>query len=347
MGILARGARECEMALRQIHDYVEKLGYELKRVRFEKRGSEVVAAAVKAFGDRIGKRHSQNSLASKLSDGRRGMLDKDTCAKKADLFIPTEITEVDGKDVVVYFNRCFSVSVELLEKHFSECLSVTQSVEFDKLSRKVVGKKLTLMNGLKLFEEDGGAPDPDQASALLAEHVASGELILKEWNQGVEIWIARLLGLGDWMPELELPDFSEEDRAIALEQICQGAVSYKEIKNKPVLPALKTWLSAAQHAALDAFAPVEISLANGRKVKVYYAIDKTPWIALRAQHLFGVKETPTIANGKVKLNLHICAPNNRPWQITDDLPNFWASGFAQMRKDLGGRYPKHQWEIEE
>lgn len=346
MGILARGARECEMSLRQIHDYVDKLGYQLKRVRFEKRGSEVVAAAVKAFGDRIGKRHSQNSLASKLSDGRRGMIDKDSCAKKADLFIPTEITEVDGKDVVVYFNRCFSVSMELLEEYFSEQLEKSLSVEFDSVSRKVVGKNITLLNGLKIFEEDGGAPDPQLASALLAERVASGDLVLNEWNQGVETWISRLLGLSQWMPELELPDFSEEDRAIALEQICQGAVSYKEIKNKQVLPALKTWLSTPQHAALDAFAPVEVTLKNGRKAKVYYAKDKTPWIALRAQHLFGVEETPTIANGKVKLNVHICAPNNRPWQITDDLPNFWKNGFEQMRKDLGGRYPKHQWTLE-
>ena len=148
------------------------------------------------------------------------------------------------------------------------------------------------------------------------------------------------------MPELELPGFDEEDRSLALEQVCQGAVSYKEIKNREVLPAVRSWLSQGQQAALDAYAPKEVTLQNGRTTKIYYELGKRPWIALRAQLLFGVKQTPTIANGAVKLNVHICAPNSRPWQITDDLARFWESGFEQMRKDLGGRYPKHQWKLE-
>jgi ATP-dependent helicase HrpB len=145
------------------------------------------------------------------------------------------------------------------------------------------------------------------------------------------------------MPELELPGFDEEDRAIALETICQGALGYKQIKDKEVMPALHSWLSTGQHAALEAYAPTRLKLSNGQNVKLKYELGKPPSIALTVQRLYGIKTSPTIANGTVTIQTHICAPNQRPWQMTQDLENFWKSGFDQMKKDLAGRYPKHNW----
>ncbi len=346
LGILARGARECDLSWKQLQESVERLGLKIGSVDFDQRGEDVVRAAVKAFGDRMGVRLSSSTLAGRLCDGRKGKLDADSAARFADMFIPTEITEVDGKDVVVHFNRCISVNFADLERSFSEDLATATEVEYDSTVRRVVKKQVTRFKGLVIAEKVGGDPDKGLAAEMLAHKVASGELVLNAWDKKVEDWIARLLGLGEWMPELELPGFDEEDRSLALEQVCQGAVSYKEIKNREVLPAVRSWLSQGQQAALDAYAPKEVTLQNGRTTKIYYELGKRPWIALRAQLLFGVKQTPTIANGAVKLNVHICAPNSRPWQITDDLPRFWESGFEQMRKDLGGRYPKHQWTLE-
>jgi ATP-dependent helicase HrpB len=61
------------------------------------------------------------------------------------------------------------------------------------------------------------------------------------------------------------------------------------------------------------------------------------------QRLYGVEETPVIANGH-PLVVKILAPNQRPWQVTTDMPGFWERGFTQMKKDLAGRYPKHNWD---
>jgi len=247
---------------------------------------------------------------------------------------------------VVYFNRCVGLSIELLKEKFTDDLEQSQSATYDPVGRRVEQLRVTTFKGMVIDEKPGGDPDPELASQLLAKKVADGDLVLNEWNKSVETFIARLLGLREWMPELELPDFTDEDKALALVQVCEGSKSYKEIKNKDVLPAVRSWLSSPQHAALDSYAPKEITLENGKSTKVYYEKGKKPWIAMRAQLLFGVSKTPTIANGAVQLNVHICAPNNRPWQITDDLENFWKNGFAQMAKDLGGRYPKHQWKLD-
>jgi ATP-dependent helicase HrpB len=66
-------------------------------------------------------------------------------------------------------------------------------------------------------------------------------------------------------------------------------------------------------------------------------------LAARIQELFGLGETPRIAGGRVKVLLHLLAPNYRPQQVTDDLASFWKYGYPVVRKELRGRYPKHAW----
>jgi ATP-dependent helicase HrpB len=178
---------------------------------------------------------------------------------------------------------------------------------------------------------------------LLAQRVMRGELVLKGWTPAVEQWTARLECLSRWMPELELPGWSDDDRAAVIEQVCHGAVSYKDIKERELWPVLHDWLSPPQRAAMEAYAPERITLSNGTPAKVIYQIGREPVIALRVQQLFGVKETPTVAGGRVPVVVHLLAPNQRPWQVTKDLRSFWATGYPQMRKDLAGRYPKHKW----
>jgi ATP-dependent helicase HrpB len=145
------------------------------------------------------------------------------------------------------------------------------------------------------------------------------------------------------MPELELPGWGEEDRRAVIEQLCHGAVAYKEIKERELWPVVRDWLSGPQHAALDTYAPERVTLGNGQAAKVTYEAGREPWIALRVQQLFGVRETPAVAAGRVPLVVQVLAPNQRPWQVTKDLCSFWATGYPQMRKDLAGRYPRHRW----
>jgi len=343
MGILARGARELMQGYQQIGHQLQRMGFGLTDPCFE--GDRVQKALASAFSDQLAVRLNKGNFACRMAGGRRGTLDSKSAAKDSDIFIVTHLAEVEGKQVTVYFDQCASVSEELLRELFPEDLREQDGAVFDETTRRVVRRQSLVFRDLEIRSKDGGSPDPDAASALLAERVASGELKLKHWDAKVEQWIARLLGLREWMPELELPSFGEEDRALAIEAVCQGAVSYKEIKNKEVLPAVRGWLSQGQLAALDAYAPERIKLENGQTVKVHYDEGKPPWIALTVQRLFGVEETPCIAGGAMKLNVHICAPNQRPWQITNDLVGFWERGLEQMRKDLAGRYPKHRWEV--
>ncbi len=342
-GILARGAREVHQSLKQLKSAVSRWGWSWRSVDFENKQEAVNRAMLAAFSDRLAVRLGAATLACRVVGGRRGKLNSHSSVKGAQAFVATEITEVEGREVVVYLNRCAEISLDDLRMLFPDEFREHEGAIYDEPTRRVVNRRELCFRDLVIESKEGGEPPMADAARLLAERVACGELKMKYWDQGVERWIARLVNLRHWMPEMELPSFNEDDKLMVLEEVCQGAKSYKDIKNRKIMPVLNKWLSAAQQAVLDAYAPLEVTLSNGRKAKVRYTRDAAPWIALKMQHLYDVHELPEIAQGNVKLIIHILAPNQRPWQVTDDIKGFWENGYPQMKKDLAGRYPKHEW----
>jgi len=171
----------------------------------------------------------------------------------------------------------------------------------------------------------------------------AGRLVLHDWDHAAEQWILRLNLLSKWCPELELPPIQDEDRRHLFEQICFGAFSYKEIKDKPVKGLLKEWLNPQQQKLVEKEAPERLTLSNGRTPKVVYEAGQPPHIAVRIQELFGVKTTPRIAMGRVSVLVQILAPNMRPVQITQDLEGFWREHYPKLKQELQRKYPKHEW----
>lgn len=347
IGVLARVGREVQQAVKQLEKLTSRLGWDGmgRDADFSVYGEAFSRAMLVAYGDRVAVRTGAGNLSCRVTGGSAGKISAESAVKGAELFVVTSMTEVGARDVTVHLGGCTEILLDTVRELRGKFFVEGSHVVYDEKIRRVVNREETRYQDLVITTKDRGdkGVDMDQAAALLAERVAIGELKLKKWDAGVEQWIARLLSLREWMPELELPGFDEEDRAIALETVCQGALGYKQIKDKEVMPALQGWLSAGQHAALDAYAPARMKLSNGQNVKVKYEVGKPPFIALTVQRLYGVKVSPTIANGAVVVQTHICAPNQRPWQMTQDLEGFWKTGFEQMKKDLAGRYPKQDW----
>ena len=154
---------------------------------------------------------------------------------------------------------------------------------------------------------------------------------------------AELSLLARWCPDLQLPPIQDEDRKHIIEQLCLGAVTYKDIKDRDVKPVVTSWLSANQRGLLDKYAPERVTLPNGRTPKVTYERESPPYISLRIQELFGVTQTPSIGMGRVPLSIHILAPSMRPVQVTNDLANFWREHYPRIKSELQRKYPKHEW----
>ena len=110
-----------------------------------------------------------------------------------------------------------------------------------------------------------------------------------------------------------------------------------------LLEALRGRLSAEQVNLLARMAPARVRLARGREVRVHYERGRPPWIASRLQDFFGMTEGPKVCGGRVALVLHLLAPSQRPVQVTTDLAGFWTRHYAQVRRELSRRYPRHAW----
>ena len=121
-----------------------------------------------------------------------------------------------------------------------------------------------------------------------------------------------------------------------------GATSKSDIEKLDMLAVLKAMLSWEEVQKVDALAPTHFTFAKGRKVLIDYE-SELPKVSVRAQDAFGTFQTPSVIGGAVNISVELLSPAQRPIQITADLGNFWTGSWKEVRKDMAGRYPKHDW----
>jgi ATP-dependent helicase HrpB len=299
------------------------------------------------FSDHLAKRLDAGSLRCELVHGRRGVLARASVVK-APLFVASEVREVESgsgrqRTLNVVLDLATAVNETWLRELFPEGFKEVHAVVYDSTLRRVVAMDETRFRDLILEQKLSDHPPADEAARILAREVVAGRCVLENWNESVEQWILRVNRLRGWMPELSLPAIGAEERDAMLQLICHGAFSYQEIKDRPVLPVVKSWLSRQQQSRLEEYAPERIPLPGGRAVKVIYSADGAPIIAARIQDLYGVQEGLWIAKRRVPLRIQVLAPNNRPVQVTEDLAIFWRETYPKLKQELQRRYPKHVW----
>jgi ATP-dependent helicase HrpB len=297
------------------------------------------------FSDRVAHRLDQGTLRCELVHNRRGVLARESVVQHAPLFVVAEVREVEGKDEEVHtiLSLATAIEAEWLRELFPDDIQGELKVQFDTTQKRVAAAELSRFRGLALSAKRVEPPPADAAARLLADEVVAGNLVLKEWDHTVEQWILRLNLLSKWCPEFELPPIADDDRRHLIEQICHGAIGYKDIKDREVKPVVQSWLSHAQRELLDKHAPERLSLPNGRTPKVSYEASNPPHIAMRIQELYDVTQTPKIALGRVPVLVHILTPGMKPVQVTQDLANFWREHYPKLKSELQRRYPKHEW----
>lgn len=339
LGVHAGAAREVERLLRML---VRRGGYQ--DIPEQNLHCPMADLLLPAFPDQIAVRHGVGSKVFDVAGGRRGKLGNDSViASQAKLVVAGELIEIEGKDLQVLLGMATAVTEEDLLRHFPNDLHEQAGARYETSNRRVVAESRRCFRDLVLDSRQMGEPPEEESAQLLAEQVAEGNLKLKLWNHAVESWLARVAVVREAMPELEIPEFSDEDRLLVLTEICRGGFTYKQIKDRHVLPVVKQWLSEPLQAAVKSYAPEEVTLTNGMNVKIDYVTDPEPTIKVILQRLYDVVETPTICDRRVTLKVQILAPNQRPAQVTRDLKGFWENSYAGVRSELKGRYPKHEW----
>ena len=348
LGIHAQAARQVGPLFEQFLRIAAAEGLDVSETPAAQDVKDAVQRCVLVgFSDQLAKRLDAGTLRCELVHGRRGVLARESVVK-APLFVVSEVREVEsggGRDraLKVVLNLATAVDETWLRELFPEDFKQVHAVIYDPALRRVVARDETRFRDLVLEEKLSDNPPAEEAAGILAREIAAGRCALKNWNDAVEQWILRVNRLREWMPELALPAIGDADRDAMLELICHGAFSQNEIKDRPVWPVVKSWLSRQQQAWVEDYAPERIALPHGRAVKVVYSVDGAPTIAARIQDLYGIKEAVWIANRRVLVRIHVLAPNNRPVQITENLSVFWRETYPKLKQELKRRYPKHDW----
>jgi ATP-dependent helicase HrpB len=294
------------------------------------------------FSDRVARR-DLTTLRCDVVHGRRGTLSRESIVKNSPLIVAAEIREVDGKELSTILSLATAIDAEWLRDLFPHDIICRLQTEFDPVAKRVTAEEHLCFRDLTIETRRIEPPPADAAARILATEVLSGRLPLRGWDTAVEQWILRVNFVARNCPDLGVPPIEADDRRLLVEMLCQNATGYKDIKDRPALPVVKAWLSSEQQALVEKHAPERLTLVNGKRPKVVYAADAPPFIAARIQELFGLKQIPALALGRVRPVLHILAPNNRPVQITQDLAGFWVEHYPALKRELQRRYPRHEW----
>jgi ATP-dependent helicase HrpB len=343
LGINASAARQVRPLFQYFLDIAAREGLPIETSAAD--DEAVQKCVLSGFSDQLARRLDTGTLRCALVHGRRGVLARESVVRKSPLLVAAEVREVEGRDreLNVLLTLATAVKEDWLRAMFPGDFSEQDEVAFDDAARRVIAERRVLFRDLVLGSKRLAEPPADQAARVLADEVVKGRLTLKGWDHAVDQWIQRVNCLAAWCPELGVPSISADDRRAMIERVCRGSTSYKEIKDKPVMATVKSWLSGPQQALVEKHAPERLELSNGRRAKVAYSMDAPPYLSARIQDLYGVDRTPRIAMNKVTVVVHILGPNHRPVQVTQDLAGFWREHYPRIKQELQRKYPRHEW----
>jgi ATP-dependent helicase HrpB len=208
-------------------------------------------------------------------------------------------------------------------------------------NEKRVGAIIIESKPLKIIPEE-------ERIKILCEVIRKEGLSLFNFTEQVIDWKARVSCVRMWRPNEEWPDLSEEHLLNTLEEwIAPYITSIKkreEFFKLDLYKILSGLLSYQQTQQLETLAPARIKVPSGSHVSLTYNADGTsPVLAVRLQEMFGLLDTPTVNEGRIKLILHLLSPGYKPVQITQDLKSFWKNTYPEVRKELRIRYKRHHW----
>ena len=239
------------------------------------------------------------------------------------------------------------MAAEDLERYLGSRIKETSQIGWDTDQQAVVARRERRLGELVLTNHPLATPDPGMLRSAMIEGVTTMGLDCLPWTPMLRQWQARVLSLRQWLPEQNWPDLSDARLAATLsewlEPYLDGVTRREHLRRLDLSAILKNQLEWPLPAQLDSLAPTHLRVPSGSRLKLDYSPGQPPVLAVKLQEMFGLADTPRIADGRVPVTLHLLSPARRPIQVTQDLRGFWERTYADVRKELKGRYPKHPW----
>ncbi|MGR4877013.1 ATP-dependent helicase HrpB [Pseudoxanthomonas sp. LARHCG66] len=297
-----------------------------------------------AFPDRIGTQHPQDPRRYQLANGRTARLFDDSALFGEPWIVASEL-RYEARDALI--QRGAPVDEKRLRTEFADRFVTEDTVRWDASRRALVAQRESRFDQIVFDARPAGRVDPALAAAALTDAVRELGLDALPWPESLRQWRERVRCLREWMPELGLPDVGDDALMATLDDWLKPAFAGKTrldaLEEDALANALKSGMDWSLRQRIDQLAPVRIIVPSGMERRIEYAHGHPPVLAVKLQELFGLADTPRVADGRVPVLLHLLSPGGKPLQVTSDLRNFWNSTYAEVKKEMKGRYPKHPW----
>ncbi len=300
-----------------------------------------------AFPDRVAKARGGKPGEFLLVNGRGAKLDASHSFAKEKYLAVAEITGRAGEGRILLAAK---ISEQDIEKEFASHIEDATDFAFDEQSASLRARKVRRLGAINLSEKPLPVETGQESAEALAEGIARIGLERLPWSQHQKQLLERVRYLREQNGDASnnpWPDLSGDNLLASVKDWLAPALlqrtALSQITADDLANALHHLLPHDLMRRLEKDAPTHFTAPTGSNIPIDYAAEQGPTVQLRVQELFGLDQHPKIANGKVALILALTSPAGRPIQVTRDLPAFWRGSWADVRRDMRGRYPKHPW----
>lgn len=296
-----------------------------------------------AYPDRVARRRPGSSAGYLLANGRGACLSQRSAVHDADYLIAVALD--GGSQAEALIHQASEISEDVIREECSGHIVSESDICWSERDGRIVAVRLERLGSVTLSSE-AYLPSAEESIPAVIAAVRRSGLALLTMDDSVRLFQGRIAMLKDVFPDQGWGDFSDAALLETLENWLSphisGVQNARKLAQLDVAGLLRQQLSYLQQRELDELAPTHLVVPSGSRIRLDYS-GEIPVLAVKLQELFGLKDTPAVAGGRVMVLLHLLSPAGRPIQVTRDLKGFWDGAYQQVKKELKGRYPKHPW----
>lgn len=297
-----------------------------------------------AYPERIAQRRTERGERYLLALGTGAELPRDDTLAVHRYLVAAEL-DARGRDARI--RLALPIAEQTLRQVLAERIRTEQIQVWDPAAEAVSARSETRLDALVLDTRTIPVFDPAAALDLLLAEIRRRPDRILPWDREARQLQARVALVRGFEPDAGWPDLADDTLAAGIDAWLapwlDGKWSIAALGSLKLADILAGQLAWDQQQRLDQLAPRTLTTPAGSQRRLDYGDGDAPVLAVPIQELFGTAENPTICAGRLPLTLHLLSPAGRPAQITRDLAGFWAGSYAEVRKELRGRYPKHHW----
>ena len=255
-----------------------------------------------------------------------------------------DVTEKNKSNrIILEMNLVSEIKEQWIVEVLKEKLKFEKTLLLDMETRRVSSQSYHKLGQHRLNLTESFDLSKTEKAKAYASALLEGELNFKNWNEQVRQFLMRIKFLNKYHNTCLVKEIDNEILLLLFEEICLKESTWKSIKSCDIYDYLFNMHSENEIQQLHDFVPSHLSLIKEKKPFLLdYTIDEV-FISVKIQDLYDIKVHPTILHGEFPLTICILAPNMREVQRTRNITEFWDNSYPSIRRELAGRYPKHEW----